>query len=1204
MEEMQTPIQLFVSYAKEDWEYYELLKRTAMPLVRQGRVTFWNPNEAIPAGTPIKEEISRHLHQAPLIFLLFSPASLADDTCYEQIQQAIQIGERDPDRVWIILLRPCGWKEVWEAIENKNHFHFLPRNCRPLSNWSITDRDDIAQDIASEIAEFVRRALHSGGATEDTATQPVPLVPLSNPYRGLLSFRIEDAPFFYGREKLTSEVLDKIKSMLNTRNMNKEQRLLAIIGASGAGKSSLLHAGVLPCLMRGDLAGSEAWMILRTLTLYPGDNPLDPLADVLCDHLPEQERSSVKDRLAQSTSELGYIVNDIVRHARRDRSMSSGTYVVLVIDQFEGCLGQDTQKESQQFINLLLTAATRPEYPLLILMTCRANFYEELMKQSDFFELLRGHEVMLNKPMTLSEMKAAIEAPLQNLARASGSAIQFEDGLVDQIIADFWGQTEELPFLQFTLFELFERRQDLLLTRQVYQEIQGGHGALAAHAEKIYRRFREQKKEVRKLFLSLIKVSMGEELNSVVGRQRVGYAQVLPPDMPASKAERAGIEHMIQAFVDGRLLTADGQGERRTLEISHEILLQAWPRLEKWIRKNEDELYQKNSATQDARNWQRHSQPVQDLYSGSKLKQLNNLTKQGLITIGDEPLYTFFRKSQTRWLWNILVRVSIAFVILLILAPVGYNSINLFLTLNQIQITSARDTGPGSLREALRIAQANDTIVLDAHTIGQTITLQKDLVFAANDDNVTLRDNGVILTAPGGQQIHIFPGINVTFDHLLLEQSRPSPNLARGGAIFNQGLLRLVACHINGNQSNYNGGALVNTGYLALDDTEFANNISTGNGGAIYNNGGSVFISNGSEIAGNKSARGGGGLYSMGGTVTIEQGSIENNEAGKADGSRYFGGGMALRNATLTMTDSTVQRNTVYGDGGGLSLLDSSANLDASTITDNTAVITDFSAYPAWGGGGIAIDSSVVKSPSLQTSIVNMSLPGTTAKASGTISHNFIQPGNKVSDILGSRPKTGQGSIFFLAAQSPSVAIGYPPSQGSLPESMPSNYIGNINIDLFCQVQGFGQGEPTPDDLSSITCIKDGHEQRFHATDACENQHPDFKPVTTRLYDYYDLSTWECYKDVQRALSFKDEERTQMINQISEYCSMKYGKGSYAQLYPGVPPAYGWQCADVTGQLHGISMADTCRSLTKKINAFERLADSNHFDGWECWVPS
>lgn len=1200
------PAQLFLSYAEEDNAYCDLLKTHLSEPIRQKTLALWSQYQ-IEAGRNVEGEISSHLEQAALILLLFSPDYLANDACYKQLQRAIQIGEQEPERVWIVLLRPCAWTEIRENIVRKEHFPFLPHSYRTISHWPIQDRDDVAQDIVGEITKFVERMQRvgrTGGSAKGPTTPLTPPEKLPNPYLALRSFGIEDEPSFYGREGPTREVLDKIESMLRTRNTHKEQRLLAIIGASGAGKSSLLHAGVLPRLIRGELADSETWIILRTLC--PGDRPLDNLADVLCDHLPSEERRNVKDTLTGSPNGLGYLVNDITRHSqpRQKGQTSAGTNVVLVIDQFEECLTQSSWEECKTFVELLLAAATRRYVPLLILMTCRADFYQELMGYHAFFDLLRQHEVILNKPMTFSEMHAAIETPLHKV----DSALQFETGLVDQIIADLQGQKEALPLLQFTLFELFERRQGFLLTRQAYQEIQGVDGALAKHAEDIYEDFQEQQAEVRNLFLSLVKVSMGEDQEFVAIRQRVDYEQSLPPDKPANSLARVKREKMINAFVNARLLTTNGQKIQRTLEISHEILLQAWPRLAEWVHENEEALYMKNRATQDARNWQRNNQPPKDLYAGQQLQGLNSLIKRDFIA-SDEPLRTFWRESQARQNRIYVTRISIVFIILLILTPLGYNALNYLLTLHQIQVTSAADDGPGSLRKALREANPGDTIVLNASKIGQTvITLQQDLNFAANDDNVTLKDNGVTLTAPTGQQIYIFPGISVTFNGLAIQKSGPAPHRAQGGVIFNQGVLTLVNCTISKNQSNYNGGALVNTGSLILDNTEFSQNTSTGYGGAIYNAGGSVSISNGSKITNNR-ARDGGGLYSIKGAVTIIDSFIENNIAGKPDGSRYFGGGLAFRNATLIMTHSTVQKNQVYGDGGGISLLDSSAKLNASTITSNTAFITSTSATPAWGGGGIAVDTSIAQNPSSQALIVNMSIPGTATKASdsGSISNNAIQPGgtsSQAANILGAQ-QIGLGSSSITASSGP-VSIGYPSSQGSPPESL-KNYVGNINLDLFCETKGYDQGVPTPDDLASIICVKATQETlqtaKYAAVDACKDQyhHIDTGHATTRLYDYYDLTTWECYQDVEPVPSFTEKNMADKLDQFCQAPSVN-GKGLYTKNLSRTT-AYDWQCENADGQPTGISMADACRNVTQNHNAFERLKNFNDLYGWECWIP-
>lgn len=1212
MKEIQIPAQIFLSYTVEDTAYYDLFKKHLSESVRKRELELWSPHQTEP-GKNIEEETTSYMEHADLLLLFFSPDYLANDACYRQLQQAIQIGELEPERVSIILLRPCAWMQIWTGIEHKEHFLFLPHSGQAISFRPMSDRDDAMQGIASDITRRVIRMQRTGSASPGprvSTTPPLPPEEMHNPYLALRSFGIGDEASFYGRERQTRETLEKIEDMLRTRNTAQEQRLLAIIGASGAGKSSLLHAGVLPHLIRGELTGSESWIILRTL--YPGDQPLDNLADVLYDYLsPEERRDDIKGILASSTSGLNHLVHQIVRlsQPRRAGHISANPSVVLVIDQFEECLTQDNYAECTKFIDLLFTAATRRDVPLLILMTCRADFYQELMGHDNFFRLLRQHEVVLNQAMTFSEMRTAIEAPL----RALNSALQFEKDLVDQIIVDLQGQKEALPLLQFTLFELFEQRQSFTLTRQAYNEMSGGRGALAAHAEKIYESFQDQQEIVRRLFLSLIKVSMSEDQEFIAARQRVDYHQLLQSGKPANSAEHTHMDKMLNAFINARLFTSNllshRQNNQRTLEISHEILLQAWPRLAGWVRENGETLYKKSRATQDAHNWQRNNRPQKDLYRGQQLQDLKNIVKQNFIA-ADEPLRTFLHGSQVRQHVRNSFYAGVVCLMVLILSSVGFNIFSLLASSNQISVISAADTGPGTLREALSKARPGETIALDAGTIGSaTIILQQDLDFAANDDGVTLRDNGVTLTAPAGQQLHILPEISVAFDHVLVAHSQPAPHRAQGGVIFNQGQLRLISCTIAENSSNYNGGALVNTSILTLDDhTTFSGNTTPGYGGAIYNLGGYIDIRNRSSLTDN-SALIGGGLYSQGGEITITNSFISKNRAGKGDGSRYFGGGLALRNAKLDMRSSIVQSNHVYGDGGGISLLDSSANLNASTITQNLAIVTDAPDNPSWGGGGIAVDTATAQGSSSQALIMNTAINNKQHGIAGYISGNAVQSGkyfDSTANILG-RVIPNQGTLpAIVVNQKNPVLLEYPTSKGTSVESL-TYHVGNIDLNLFCQTQGYSQGDPTPDDLEDITCISPleatQNEPRSHqylAILACQNQYNTITgSMTTRLYNYYDPSTWECYRKIKLDFSFTEQNMETLLN---SFCQNKYQP---AGLYNNLPriTAYDWECTNIDGKPIGINMTEACRRITQNNQAFERLARFNDPYGWECWVP-
>jgi hypothetical protein len=874
-----------------------------------------------------------------------------------------------------------------------------------------------------------------------------------------------------------------------------------------------------------------------------------------------------------------------VRHyqPRQASGIAAGIYVVLVIDQFEEFLTQASQEERQSFVDLLFTAATKRDVPLLIIVTCRIDFYQELMTYNNFFDLMRQHEVIV-KPMTQSEIRDAIELPLQKL----GGEFSFEAGLVDRILTDLQGQREALPILQFALFELFERRQGCVLTQQTYAEIHGIQGILSAHAEKTYASFAKQQAQVQSLFLRLVKVSMDENQELVTARQCIDYEQCLP----AKAAERTELDKIINAFVGARLLTIDRQGKRSTLEISHEVLLRIWPRLAEWVHDNKEALHTKNRATQDALTWQRLEQPKRELYTSTQLQRLKKLHKQGLIS-GEEPLHSFFLHSRRREQRTRVIQICMALLILLIVGTVGYNILPLLRNSmsDQVTVTTANDKGAGSLQQALQDAKPGETIVLDQQRIGSAITLQSDLNFTTN---VMIEGNNVALSGPSGQQIHIFPGVNVTFHQLTVKNSKPAKDssVARGGVIFNQGELTLRGCTISNNQSNYDGGALVNAqGNLVLDGTTFSNNLSAGYGGAIYNLQGSVAVINGSHIDSNRAYVWGGGLYSRYGQVTITNSFVDNNKAGRQDGSRYY--------------------------GGGLSLLDApSAVLNASTITGNTSVIDNNSTTTPQGGGGVAVEMSAAdQHPVPQALITNMPITNQSDQRH-YIGKNSIQQQGKdkanstsqYQDVLSSPIASFPApSAIYLKAMTTSN-IGYPPPTDTTPEMLQNNYLGTLDIDDFCQTQGYSHGEPTPSDISAITCVSPfesntSYSYKDFAEKACNAQYPGLDNLTARLSDYYDPSSWECFKDIEKIEIVKNQPFSLTAgDNLDRFCrDSLHSTGLQKNVQRKT--AFEWQCQNADGNLIGISVTDACRYLTGDQNAFDRLASFSDPNGWECWRP-
>jgi len=163
------------------------------------------------------------------------------------------------------------------------------------------------------------------------------------PFRGLAPFREEDAAFFFGREALTQWLVEALR----------EDRFLAVIGPSGSGKSSVVLAGLIPALRRGDLPGSDGWEIV---TLQPSERPLEALAAVVAPLLAEGAESvaatrRLLDDLAADERSLHLATKlALARHPQGER-------LVLVVDQFEELFTLCRDEGARQaFLNNLLYA--------------------------------------------------------------------------------------------------------------------------------------------------------------------------------------------------------------------------------------------------------------------------------------------------------------------------------------------------------------------------------------------------------------------------------------------------------------------------------------------------------------------------------------------------------------------------------------------------------------------------------------------------------------------------------------------------------------------------------------------------------------------------------------------------------------------------------------------------------------------------------
>jgi serine/threonine protein kinase len=412
-----------------------------------------------------------------------------------------------------------------------------------------------------------------------------------NPYKGLHAFQSADNQDFFGREKVTTKLVKRLGEV------HEFARFLAVIGPSGSGKSSLVKAGLIPALWRGEVAGSEKWFIVEML---PGTHPVDELEIALI-RVAANQSGSLHEQLSRDRRGLIRAAQLILPN--------DGSELVLVIDQFEEVFTLlEDEAARGGFLDLLYTAVTEPRSRVRIIITLRADFYDRPLHYADFGELVRSRmETVL--PLSAQELERAISKPAE---RAGAS---FDQGLVASIVAEVNYQTGALPLLQYALTELFEQRKGRLLTREAYDTIGGSVGALARRADEAYLDFDDiGQQAARQMFLRL--VTLGEGVEDT--RRRVLRSELLAivPDPDV-------MDEVIDTYAEYRLLSLDNDPGTRspTVEVAHEAILRIWERLRNWLAESRDEIKSQRQLAAMAAEWRASKQDSSFLAHGSRLEQ-------------------------------------------------------------------------------------------------------------------------------------------------------------------------------------------------------------------------------------------------------------------------------------------------------------------------------------------------------------------------------------------------------------------------------------------------------------------------------------------------------------------------------------------------------------------------------------------------------
>jgi WD40 repeat protein len=436
------------------------------------------------------------------------------------------------------------------------------------------------------------------------------------PYRGLESFREEDAEFFFGRERDVQRLLEILKS----------SPLLCVVGSSGCGKSSLVRAGLVPRLRNGALAHVNDYQVCL---VRPGAHPLQALATQLAPLGSGSSMQATLDDLAADHRTLHLAVSlALGTDALRSR-------VLIVVDQLEEVFTLcNEERERGQFFANLLHAAFASIGQTLVVLTMRADFYARC---ADYPELAQrtARSLALIGPLDNEGLREAIEEP------ARGVGLFFESGLVQTILDDVGSDAGALPLLEHALLEVWRRRVGDQLTLDGYVQAGRVAGALAQRAESVFSSFTPRQQQIaRRMLLRLTQPGEGTEDT----RRRAPRRELRPPQAD----DNDNFEHVLGRLVQTRLLTTGrDETDQEVVDVCHEALIRGWPRLRKWIDADGQDLVVHRRLTNATAEWTRLQRDDSALYRGARLGEAQALGERNPDAFNDAEL-AFLEASAAR----------------------------------------------------------------------------------------------------------------------------------------------------------------------------------------------------------------------------------------------------------------------------------------------------------------------------------------------------------------------------------------------------------------------------------------------------------------------------------------------------------------------------------------------------------------------------
>lgn len=400
------------------------------------------------------------------------------------------------------------------------------------------------------------------------------------PFKGLEPFETADQDKFFGRGDVKAELAKRVQG----------QSFVLLLGPSGSGKSSLVNAGLIPDLQRNP----DAYRIIRVPQL--GRRPITAILRAILPDAPSEQRDGHEKAIIKSPGKLAELLQS-----------SSSLPTILIIDQTGEALSRSDIEPSLEILGKALASCVAVVKLLICLRESQRQQFENISGVGEYAKSPANCFVL--PPPTAQELRSMIEGPAVRVG------LQFEEGVVEDIVKTLVGNPDALPLLQFTLERLWASRQRNTITHDVYRALGAPRLAVRNAADKVYEGLSPDGQKVASHIFDRLLLPSGER----------GFIRArLSRDALAVNEKQESVDRVLDAFVRAGILRKILSRDADRFEIAFESVVTEWQTLANWLSNRRQSEEKEAKLSSMARLWLDSNRGSGYLISGRVLEELKN----------------------------------------------------------------------------------------------------------------------------------------------------------------------------------------------------------------------------------------------------------------------------------------------------------------------------------------------------------------------------------------------------------------------------------------------------------------------------------------------------------------------------------------------------------------------------------------------------